>query len=89
VTDPLAPWRGVAGALIPVRVTPRAKVESMVLDASADGTPRLLVHLRAVPEDGKANAALCSMLARALGVPKSRVSVQRGATSREKLVAIA
>jgi uncharacterized protein YggU (UPF0235/DUF167 family) len=29
------------------------------------------------------------MLARALGVPKSRVSVQRGATSREKLVAIA
>lgn len=89
MADPLAPWRGVADALIPVRVTPRARVEAMTLDTATDGTPYLRVHLRAVPEDGRANAALCSMLAKALGVPKSAVTVKRGATSREKLVAVA
>lgn len=88
MADPLAPWRGVAGALIPVRVTPRAQVETITLDTAADGTPLLRVHLRAVPEDGRANAALCAMIAAALGVPKSAVTVKRGATSRDKLVAV-
>jgi len=64
-----------------VRVTPGARVEA--LEISGD---RLLAKVRAKPEDGKANAAVLALLARALNVATSRLSLLRGATSREKLV---
>ena len=41
-----------------------------------------------VPEDGKANAAVIKLLAKALGVAKSRLVLVRGATSRDKLFRI-
>jgi uncharacterized protein (TIGR00251 family) len=44
----------------------------------------LQVRVSVAPEKGKANAEVCSVVADALGVPKSRVSVVRGATSRHK-----
>lgn len=66
-----------------VRVTPGARVE--VLEIAAG---RLLAKVRAKPEDGKANAAVLELLASALGVPKSRCRLLRGATSREKLVGL-
>ena len=66
-----------------VRVTPGARVEALEI---ADG--RLLAMVRVKPEDGKANAAVLELLARALGVAPSRLSLLRGATSREKLFRI-
>lgn len=42
----------------------------------------------APPEDGKANAAACIVVAKALGVPKSSVRVVRGQTSRHKQLEI-
>jgi uncharacterized protein YggU (UPF0235/DUF167 family) len=45
--------------------------------------------VRAVPEKGKANAALEALLAEALDVPKSAVSVIAGGTSRLKSVRVA
>ena len=48
----------------------------------------LLLKVTAPPEDGKANAAVCKLLAKALGVPKSAVCVTRGETSRHKTVGI-
>ncbi len=44
----------------------------------------LSVRVSVPPEGGKANAAVCKVVADALGVPKSRVSVARGHTSRHK-----
>ena len=38
--------------------------------------------------DGKANAALCALLARRAGVAPSRVGVVRGATGRDKVVRV-
>ncbi len=49
---------------------------------------RLKVRLAAPPVDGKANEALLTFVAESLGVPRSRVSLLRGQTSRQKTVAI-
>jgi len=48
----------------------------------------LKVKLKAPPIDGKANAELCSFLAKTLGLPKGAVQLDRGATSRKKMVLI-
>jgi len=42
----------------------------------------------AVPERGKANAALVDLLAGSLGVPRARVSVVGGQTARRKIIEI-
>ncbi|WP_324697515.1 DUF167 domain-containing protein [Novosphingobium aerophilum] len=62
-----------------VRVTPGAKVETLEI---VDG--RVLVKVRAKPEDGKANEAVRTLLAAALDLAPSRLELLRGATSREK-----
>jgi len=48
----------------------------------------LRARVTAPPVDGKANAALERLVANALGVPKSAVSVVSGARGREKTLAI-
>lgn len=52
------------------------------------GRSFLKVRVRAAPEDGKANAALEALLAKTLGIAKSKVRVARGATARLKSVEI-
>jgi uncharacterized protein (TIGR00251 family) len=47
-----------------------------------------VVRVTAPPLDGRANEALCALLAERLGVPKRDVSVVRGATARDKVVAV-
>ena len=54
------------------------------IETAADGS--LVVHLRAKPVDGAANAALLEQLAVHWDVPKSRLAIVRGATSRQKVV---
>jgi uncharacterized protein YggU (UPF0235/DUF167 family) len=73
-----------ADGRLALRVTPGAKVEALEI---AQG--RLLAKVRAKPEDGKANAAVRDLLARALEVAPSRVELLRGATSREKQFRVA
>lgn len=48
----------------------------------------LKVKLHAPPVEGKANAELCSFLAETLDLPKSAVRLDRGASSRKKIVVI-
>jgi uncharacterized protein YggU (UPF0235/DUF167 family) len=43
----------------------------------------------AVPEDGKANAALLKLLAKTWKLPKTSLTIASGATSRRKVVQIA
>lgn len=64
-----------------LRVTPRARTEGIEI---AEG--RVLVRVRANPQDGAANEAVLALLAAALGVATSRLRLLRGATGREKLV---
>lgn len=73
--------RAVPGARIAVRVTPRGGRNALTLDEAG------AIHVRVTvpPEDGKANAAVRKLLARALGIAPSRLTLIGGATSREKL----
>ena len=48
----------------------------------------LKVQIAAPPESGKANARLCEVLARALGVPPRAVQVARGHGSSRKVVVV-
>jgi uncharacterized protein len=77
------------GAELRVRAQPgasRDQVEGVGEDAA--GQRFLKVRVRAVPEKGKANAAIEALLAKALGVPKSAVTVEKGETQRIKTVRI-
>ena len=48
----------------------------------------VVVRVTAPPVDGKANDALCRLLARLAGVAPSRVHVVRGHAARDKLVRV-
>ncbi len=75
--------------MLRVRAQPNASkdaIEGLTEDAS--GQHVLKVRIRAMPEKGMANAAIEALLARALGLPKSAVSVERGETQRLKTVRI-
>ena len=68
------------GAEIAVRVTPKASRNAIVVEAGA-----IRVFVTAVPEGGKATAAVVKVLAKSLGVAKSRLTLLRGATARDKV----
>lgn len=68
------------GAEIVVRVTPKASRSRISVN---DG--QLRVYVTVVPEDGKANAAVQKLLAKALGVPKTKLRLVRGQASRDKV----
>lgn len=53
-----------------------------------NGQPVVQVRVKAAPEGGKANAGVCSAIAKSLGVSKSSVSVFRGGAARTKLIEI-
>jgi len=69
--------------LLDVRVQARARKNAVEI---RDG--RVLVRVAAPPADGKANAAVCALLAKTLGLPKRSVSLARGASSRDKVVSV-
>lgn len=73
-----------AGARIAVRVTPRGGRDALVLDEAGS----IHVRVTAPPEDGRANAAVRKLLARALGIAPSRLTLVGGATARDKLFRI-
>ena len=46
----------------------------------------LIVRVSAPPVDGKANKAVCKLLAEHYGIPPSKVEIVRGRNAREKTV---
>ena len=75
---------------LPIRLTPGASSDRIDgWDVDADGRPVLKVRVRARPVEGEANAALLKLMAKALGVPKSAVTLERGGQSRTKMLAVA
>jgi len=78
------------GVSFQLRLTPKGGRDALEGWAEgAGGAVHLKARVRAVPEDGKANAALMALLAASLDVPKSSVRIASGATGRLKRVEIA
>ncbi len=73
--------------LVEVRLTPRGgsdRIDGM--KALSDGRTVVAARVKAVPEDGKANAAVAALLAAAAGLPKSAAAVVSGPTARLKTI---
>lgn len=78
------------GVSFQVRLTPKGGRDAVEgWQQASDGSEHLKARVRAVPEDGKANAALIALLASELAIPKSAIRIAAGATSRLKRVEIA
>jgi uncharacterized protein len=78
------------GIVVRIRLTPAGgadRIEGVAVDAA--GEAYVKARVRAVPEDGKANAALEALVAKTLGLPKSAVAVARGETARLKTLSVA
>jgi len=77
------------GVRLAVRLTPKAardRIDGLAADAA--GSVVLKVSVTAVPEDGKANAALIKFLSKQWKVPKSSLTIVQGATDRRKVIEI-
>ncbi len=75
-----------ANGVLSVRVTPGARSARISVEAGESYSVR--VWVTSPPEKGKANKAVIALLATALGMPKSALSIVRGETSRDKQVRI-
>src|SRR5882672_7997410 len=84
------PWRYSTGGIsVALRVTPRGGRDDIDgIETLADGRSVVKVRVRAVAEGGEANRAVTELLAKALHVPKARVRLLSGATSRLKQIAV-
>jgi uncharacterized protein (TIGR00251 family) len=84
------PWRySTQGISIALRVTPRGgRDEIDGIETLADGRSVVKVRVRAIAEGGEANRAVTELLAKALGVPKAKVRLLSGVTSRLKQIAV-
>jgi hypothetical protein len=85
MTTPLAIRNSSDGCTLPVRVHPGARRNAITgVHAGA-----LKVSLTTPPTDGRANQALIAFLAQQLAIPRARVTLLTGATSRSKTLHLA
>ena len=82
-------WRhGDAGLIVRFRLTPKSSKDAVEgLSVTAEG-PAFQARVRAIPEDGAANAALELLVSEWLQVPKRSVRLATGGKSRLKSVTI-
>ncbi len=92
MTPPKPPGRAIrpndAGVTVTVRLTPKSARDEIVSVEDFGGEAVLKARVRAVPENGRANASLEKLIAKWLGLPPSSVKVVQGGKSRLKQVAI-
>lgn len=82
--------QGDGGVRVAIRLTPKAARDRVVGVAhEADGGAVLKVGVAAVPEDGKANAALIKLLAKEWKVPRGSITIISGAADRRKTLFVA
>ncbi len=85
------PWTATAdGVVIDVRLVPRGGRDAVDgIERRADSRAVLKVRVEAAPSEGEANAALCRLIAKTLGVASAQVELTGGAKSRAKRIRVA
>jgi uncharacterized protein len=85
------PWVQTAdGVTLEVRLTPRAGRDAIDgVERRADGRVVLKARVRAAPFEGRANEALCRLLAHELGIAPRQVEIAAGEGARVKRLRIA
>jgi uncharacterized protein YggU (UPF0235/DUF167 family) len=85
------PWQAVLGGLsLRLRLTPKGGRDALEgVDHLADGSCVLKARVRAAPHEGAANAALCVLVAKTLGVAAGQVTIRSGASGRIKVLQVA
>lgn len=77
------------GLIVNLHVTPKASKNRIGPVAQGpDGNVVLKVYATAVPDDGKANAAVINLLAKTWKLPKTSLAILRGVTHRQKVLEI-
>ena len=86
-----APYRILGQGLeLDVRLTPKGGRDALDgVGTLADGRSVLLARVRAAPEDGAANTALIRLVAEALDLPRSAVTLAAGHKARIKALRVA
>ncbi|MEA2915440.1 MAG: uncharacterized protein QOJ15_7521 [Bradyrhizobium sp.] len=84
------PWRySLQGISVALRVTPRGGRDDIDgVETLANGRTVVKVRVRAIADGGEANRAVTELMAKALGVPKAKVRILSGTTSRLKQIAV-
>jgi uncharacterized protein len=76
-------WKSTPdGVILPVKLTPKSSRDEIIGWENGE----LRVRISAVPEKGQANAHLIKFLSKVFKVPKSRISILQGETSRHKVL---
>jgi uncharacterized protein (TIGR00251 family) len=76
--------KGAMITTLELKVIPQAGTQNIVQNIHGV----IICKLKSPPEDGKANAELIKMLAKALSIPQAHIRIILGATNRKKTVAI-
>lgn len=85
----MSAWRRITGGVeIFLRVTPNAGRDAVIGTEKRGDREVLRVKVAAAPDRGKANEAVIGVLATALGLRRSAISVVFGESSRDKRVHI-
>ena len=80
-------WKDDGTDSLQVRVTPKASVNRVRIEERPEGT-LVRVDVTVAPEDGKANKQVVRLLAKEMNLSKSALSIVRGLTSRNKMIAV-
>lgn len=75
-------------ALLSMKITIKAKVHARENRVEEIDNENLIVHVKEVPEKGKANWAILKLVAKHYGVPTTQVRIITGRTSSKKLLEI-
>ena len=72
------------GLLLRCHIQPKASRDAI----AGVHNDRLKIRITAPPTDGRANEHLCRFIGKLAGVPKSRISLASGQSSRQKTLVI-
>lgn len=71
-----------------VRVTAKASANRIKVEELSNGEKLIRVYVTTAAEGGKANKEVLKLLAKAMGVPPSALTITRGLTSKDKVITI-